>query len=69
MTLEDVRKRVEAIGAAVAREADEECLHIDEDELYHDVLQAIAEGTAEDPKAMAAEALRVRKMDFARWYA
>lgn len=65
MTLDEVKTRVESIRR---RRGDDEGAHGMEDDLYCDVLQAIADGTHEDdPSVLAAEALKTRKIDFARW--
>jgi hypothetical protein len=65
---------VAAIVAVIQEQAgadwrDNETLHAAEDSLYVAVLKSIADGTAEDPAAMAREALRVADLDFSRWYA
>ena len=65
MNADDVRASVEAIKA-VAR--DDEIAHSNEDSLWADVLEAIADGTAEDPREMARIALTTVDIDFARWY-
>ena len=46
---------------------DDESAHVSEDALHEAVLQSIADGTAEDPKAMAALALQTTHLDFSRW--
>ena len=48
--------------------ADYEDMHIEEDDMYEDVLRAIAEG---DPhsKLLAREALKSKNAKFTRWYA
>lgn len=66
MTVHEVRERVAEI-AAIAR--DDERAHVMEDELHQAVLRAIADGTAEDPQALAAEAIRTAEIEFSRWYA
>ena len=47
---------------------DYEEMHIEEDDMYEDVLRAIADG---DPhsKQLAREALKSKNVEFARWYA
>ncbi len=47
---------------------DYEEMHIEEDDMYEDVLRAIADG---DPhsKLLAREALKSKNVEFARWYA
>lgn len=66
MTPESVRKAVEHIAS---RSCDDEGAHSAEDALYLAVLLAIADGTATDPAACAAEALSTRDLGFARWCA
>jgi hypothetical protein len=66
VNVEDVRRAVRAIRAEID---DDESAHADEDALHEAVLEAIANGSAEDPQAMAAEALETRKLEFARWCA
>jgi len=48
---------------------DDESAHAAEDRLHESVLQSIADGTAEDPKAMAAAALKTDDIEFSRWFA
>lgn len=67
-------QQVSAVVAVIAGQVsgglvDSERLHAAEDVLYVAVLKSIADGTADDPAAMAREALKVNDMDFARWYA
>ena len=47
---------------------DYEEMHFEEDDMYEDVLRAIADG---DPhsKLLAREALKSKNVKFARWYA
>lgn len=66
MTVDDVKKRLALIR--VEAETDDETAHAAQDGLYTDVLQAIADG-AEDASGLAREALRVREIEFSRWYA
>lgn len=66
MTLADVM----AHAAAIADVADDnERAHVFEDELHRRVLQAIADGTCEDPQGCAREAIRTLELRFKRWYA
>lgn len=65
MTLQDVQLRVAAIKAAAG---DAERAHGLADDLYRDVLTAIAAGAADAP-VLAAEALRTEWLDFDRWCA
>lgn len=64
MTVDDVRERVENIRQAAF---DDEAAHGMEDELYAEVLKAIANG-ADNPEKLAAEALKTEKIEFSRWY-
>lgn len=50
-----------------SQNAEWEEMHIEEDEMYENVLRAIAEG---DPhsKLLAREALKSKNIKFARWY-
>ena len=69
VTLEEVRKRVESLFAE--HTGPNRCgpsLHADEDDLFESVLQAVVDGTCEDPKACAAEALKLVSIRFNRWY-
>ena len=51
-----------------SQDGDYEEMHIEEDDMYEDVLRAIADG---DPhsKLLAREALKSKNVKFARWYA
>lgn len=60
---------IERVGKIKKIRGDDEVAHSNEDELHQDVLEAIAEGTAEDAMVMAAEALKTRDIGFARWCA
>lgn len=64
MTLDEVYQRVADIKAA----SDDEVAHAAEDDLYVDVLRAIAEG-ARGSKLLAQAALAARELGHARWYA
>lgn len=66
LTLDDVLRRVDAIRKMVG---DDESAHSEEDDLHRDVLQAIADGRCDEPRACAAAALKTCELDFARWYA
>ena len=66
MTPEDVRERVAEIEAD---SADDEAAHVMEDELYTDVLYAIAHSECDSPKECAAEALKAGEIAFCRWCA
>lgn len=65
MTVDEVKARVSAVDKA---SWDEEDAHAKEDEVYKDVLRAIAAG-APNAAALAAEAIKAADLDFARWYA
>lgn len=69
MTVEDVRKRVEALpikGGFDPSEADDASSHQEEDQIHQDVLRAIADG-AENPAELAREALETLDKEFYRW--
>ena len=66
MTTADVHAAVDNIRSL---RSDDESAHVAQDNLYRDVLTSIARGSAEDPAAMAAEALKVEDIEFSRWYA
>lgn len=66
LTVVDVIARVEDIRKMAD---DDEAAHGSEDGLYERVLQAIADGTCEDPAVCAREALKTRDINFARWCA
>lgn len=63
LTVEDVARRLAAIHA---EQHDDEAAHGMADDLYRDVLTAIANG-APDAGILAAAALRAETLDFARW--
>lgn len=65
MTIKEVEKRVQAIRENVD---DPESAHADEDNLYLDVLKAVARGSKHSIK-LAKEAIKTRNIDFPRWYA
>lgn len=64
MNLADVRNRV----ARILVVSDPEVFHGHEDELYVDVLTAVADGHPES-REMALECLRVVSAERTRWYA
>lgn len=66
MTIKEVEDAV-AFLASIA--GDDEAAHSDEDALHRDVLTAIADGTAENPKEMARLALTTTHIEFERWMA
>lgn len=65
MKVDEVIQRVEAVRMAAG---DEEAAHLREDELWADVLVAIANG-ADDAMSLAQAALRTKAMAFQRWCA
>lgn len=67
MTVEEIQARVAKIRKHV-EDRNPEYSHPEEDDLYADVLAAIAAG-AEDPAAIAAAALETKKIpNFERWH-
>ena len=67
MNVEDVRKKVAEISAV--SDEDDEQAHLSEDELYQEVMEAIANGECDDPAGCAKEALKTLDIDFSRWCA
>lgn len=67
-TVLEIQPRLSAIASAVDDERDAEKAHGLEDELWHDVLIAIAAG-AFHARALAGEALKSREIAFPRHYA
>lgn len=65
MTIDEIQERLCKIRTM---KDDEEAAHGCEDDLYLDVLTAIANG-ADNPRELAALAIVSKKIDFARWYA
>lgn len=68
ITVKEVKKIVNSLANGMNADwADYEDMHIEEDDMYEDVLRAIAEG---DPhsKLLAREALKSKNVKFARWY-
>ena len=63
MKIEEVEKRLVEITSVAW---DFEVAHGREDELWEEVLEAIAEGKAEDPAELASAALRSRDIEFPR---
>lgn len=66
MEIKDVIDGVEEIKD---EELDPEVAHLLEDNLYEQVLNAIASGKCSDPKSFAKEALKTKDILFRRWYA
>lgn len=69
MNVHDVRARISGIAGIAESPGDDQVAHGMEDRLWSDVLEAIANGTCDDPKACAAEALKTIDIHFARWCA
>lgn len=71
LTLREIRHRIVDIRR-LAKEADNERAHVEEDRLHRDVLEAIAGGEF-DELAEAAEVARLalwtQRIRFERWYA
>lgn len=65
MTIAEITQALDEIERS---RDDDETAHVLQDRLYGRVLQAIADG-ARRPAALAAEALKAREIQFARWYA
>lgn len=65
MTLEEVRAGIELIRS---KADDDEVAHGLEDDLRHEVLEAIANG-AENARELAAELLKTSDIKFSRWTA
>ena len=66
MNAKEARSRLKKITGMMG---DDESAHGAEDDLYADVLQSIADGTCEDPKAVARIVLQTKALTFARWCA
>lgn len=66
MTPKEVRDRVDFIRGIAG---DDEAAHVTEDELYADVLRAIAAGRCRKAAELAQEALKTQDIEFARWCA
>lgn len=64
MTVTQIQRRVRKIES---QSRDSESAHVEEDNLYLDVLRAIAAG-ADNAGELAAEALKANKLTFDRWY-
>lgn len=67
MTVADVKVRIDSIGALAAA-GDHEGAHSLEDDLRHDVLEAIASG-AENAVELAHATLKTSDLAFERWVA
>jgi hypothetical protein len=66
VTLAEIRSRLAYI---VEVQNDPEVAHKLEDELYYDVLRAIAEGRCEKPREAAKLTITTAEIDFPRWFA
>jgi len=66
MILDDIQRQLTEIKRF---QHDDEVAHGLEDDLYRQLLAAIAEGRCLDPRKAAALALTSRQSDFARWMA
>jgi hypothetical protein len=68
MKLQDVTERLAKIKAMASAD---ESAHAEQDDLYEEVLTAIANGDTRgtSARALAQEALKVREIEFSRWYA
>jgi hypothetical protein len=66
MTVDEVNQRVRDIEAS---RRDDEAAHSMEDDLWRDVLTAIACGMCDNPAACANAAIRTQEIEFARWCA
>ena len=64
MTVQEIHGRVESIRAHAD---DNERAHADEDDLWRDVLRAIAAGHPE-PQQLAEAAVKSTEIEFTRWH-
>lgn len=67
LTLDNIRRRAEEILDMDHRDLDPEAAHGHQDELYEDVLRAVAAGHP-DTQALADECVRVAESGGRRWY-
>ncbi len=63
MTVEEVQEWIKAIENKIH---DDEIAHAKEDNLYYEVLKAISKG-AFNAQELAAEAIKTKELDFARY--
>lgn len=63
-TVDSVKRAV----VAIQKEDGDAPAHHQADDLYLGILKAIANGRAENPQAMAKEAVEVEHFAFERWY-
>lgn len=66
MTEDELQQRVDALREL---HGDDEMAHSQEDEIWADVLRAIASGYGASPMRLAQIALTTREIKFCRWYA
>lgn len=66
MNIEDVFRKLSEIADVVG---DYEAAHSREDDLYYDLLKAIAAGECDDPEACARVAISSKHLDFPRYCA
>jgi hypothetical protein len=67
-TIQDVKDDIEAIKHYACNKNDPEMAHGMEDDMFIDVLRAIADG-APDAQELAREAIKSVLLDYPRWYA
>lgn len=65
----DIKDVIEQVKEIKDEELDPEVAHLLEDNLYEQVLNAIASSKCSDPKSFAKEALKTKDILFRRWYA
>lgn len=68
MNIRDVTERLERIRKTADKRAGDAEAHGQEDQLYLELLQSIAEGTCDDPSKCAKVALETQEIAFSRWY-
>ena len=66
MKLELIKDRISKIAS---HKGDDEVAHCEEDQLYYDFVEYISKKAPKPFKQLAAEVMKVRKLDFARWHA
>jgi hypothetical protein len=66
MTVGDVKRELARIREMAG---DDEMAHSAEDDLWENVLRAIASRETDDPAGIAAAALKTKTIEFARWCA
>ena len=69
MTPAEVKQMVEEVAQTYDKYDDDERCHSMQDGIYEALLEAIADGSATDPAGCAREALEIKRIEFARWYA